>query len=56
MHLKGFWCVVVCDNNFKLDRLLHYDNITRELGIVRDVLEGLQVIAFADASYGVPAD
>ena len=40
----------------KLDRVLKYLNSTQELGIVIEPSEGLQIVAYVDASYGVHAD
>jgi hypothetical protein len=40
----------------KLARVLKYINATAELGIVLEGSRGLQIFAYADASYGVHAD
>jgi serine phosphatase RsbU (regulator of sigma subunit) len=40
----------------KLSRVLRYINGSQDLGIVLDASEGLQVMAYIDASYGVHGD
>jgi histone deacetylase 1/2 len=44
------------DDMAKLSRVLRYINGSQDLGIVLDASEGLQVMAYIDASYGVHGD